>query len=142
MSSIKFCFTLAIFITLTLQCHSTSNQLSCVEDFQKNVCVVGQDVTIGSPDSSFTEPNHSIDVLYFSQNPNIHFLPVNVTNLYPFVRDYQAWSCSIKAIFKNNFEGMEHLKGLDLSKNFIVTVFDDTFKGLTGLEVLNLSKFS
>jgi Leucine-rich repeat (LRR) protein len=82
----------------------------------------------------------SVEGLTFSVNEKIFFLPENVDNNFPNLRIYCADNCSIKAVSKENFEGLNKLKFLLLQSNQIEKISSETFNDLVAIEFLVLGK--
>lgn len=96
---------------------------------------------IDSSDSSISTPrDEAIEVLTFSDNKKISFLPLKIANEFPNLLVYVASYCSIKVVKRDHFKNLNKLQHIDLEANQIETVFEDTFIGLTYLEHINLSK--
>lgn len=129
-------------MTFTIQCHSASNKLRCADGFGVNVCMLNENVTIDGSDFSFAVRDHRIEVLFFSPNRNVQFLPVKVANFFPHLQHYRASFCFIKVVLKENFKRLSELTILDLSHNFIVAIHDDTFDDLQNVDVIDLSEYS
>lgn len=60
---------------------------------------------------------------------------------FPELKSIDADFCSIRFIFKQNFENLNKLRYLDLDGNKIERINDDTFEDLLSLKVLMLSKY-
>jgi Leucine rich repeat len=101
----------------------------------KTTVIDQENVTIAINDESFSG-------VLFWRNKHIVFLPVEVSKAFPNLKSYEAGSCSIKTISKNNFEGLSKLKGLWLQDNQIKRISSETFEDLTSLVVLVLGKKS
>jgi Leucine rich repeat len=84
--------------------------------------------------------DESVPGLTFDDNKNIFFLPSAIFKALPKLKMLSAYSCSIAAVFRENFENLTDLKCLWLSGNRINKIFSDTFQDLTSLELLDLSK--
>lgn len=84
--------------------------------------------------------DESIARLDFFTNRNIFYLPVNVSESFPKLSFYNAQNCSIKAISKENFEGLFELKKLYLDNNEIAKIPSDIFDDLGQLEWLTLGE--
>lgn len=82
--------------------------------------------------------DNTVKALELETNKNIFFLPVKVAENFPNLVGYSAWECSLKEISKENFAGLNKLKILELSRNAIEAIADDTFADLTDLSYLYL----
>lgn len=78
--------------------------------------------------------------IFFDENKNIQFLPVNIYNKFPNLRLYSASTANIKEVSALNFKKLSILKVLDLEGNQIKFIPDDCFQGLLRLHEINLSK--
>lgn len=130
----------------------TSKQTACeVFDFLDNVGRFGTPLTCGMMETTSIDEtkvtisskrNVSVEGLTFSFNRKIFFLPENVNNNFPNLKIYFAENCSIKAISKENFEGLNKLKILRLLFNQIEKISSETFNDLVAIEYLYLGEKS
>lgn len=67
-------------------------------------------------------------------------LPVDFDNRFPNLELYNASSCSIQSISKENFEDMKNLQYLYLDNNQIETIARDTFSSVTSSIMIHLRK--
>lgn len=81
-----------------------------------------------------------IEKLSFFRNKKISFLPERIARTFPNLVHILAYRCSLKAVYKSNFQGLRQLKVLDLDGNRIERIASNTFDDLSSLEVLILSK--
>lgn len=81
-----------------------------------------------------------VEALDFGHNKNIFLLPVNAAEVFPNLKEYSAAYCSLKAVSKINFANLRRLVALNLERNDLLTIADDTFADLESLEFLSLSK--
>lgn len=82
--------------------------------------------------------NEGVDGMWFEKNKAIRYLPINIYEVFPNIREYWARECAIKAIFKKNFRKLTQLKELFLSNNFIDTVPSNAFEDLIKLRWVRL----
>lgn len=80
---------------------------------------------------------HGINIGF---NKNIHYLPESPSEIFPALQTYFAASCSIGAIYKDNFRDLKNLTSLNLSHNKIQTIDVDVFDDLILLRFLHLGK--
>jgi Leucine-rich repeat (LRR) protein len=83
--------------------------------------------------------NSSIQGLILT-NPSNSFLPVNVSQTFDVLVAFSASGNKLASVSKENFSGLARLRLLDLSKNKIKRIQNNTFEDLLSLEVLNLSE--
>lgn len=107
--------------------------------FDGIVCVISNS-TIDSDNFSISSKRNESVALDFFQNKNVSYLPTRLQITFPELQQIHAKSCSIKAIFKDNFKNLTMLTFLDLSFNQIEKIESDSFNDLTSLEQLFLSK--
>lgn len=88
-----------------------------------------------------TPPDQNITGLWFDDNKNLSYLPENISSTFPNVASLSAERCSLKAVGKENFNGLKKMKFLWLSSNSIEQIPSDTFKDLVELERIYLCKF-
>lgn len=85
--------------------------------------------------------NENITDLWFSTNPKISFLPVEMHEKFPNIDWIHATYCSISTINKKNFIKLSKLRILSLSYNKIQKIESDTFDGdLVNLQKVDLGK--
>lgn len=104
-------------------------------------CFMCNSTTINSSEFTIShEYDATIGGLNFFGNKDILFLPKNPARQFPSLETYDAGNCSIKQIFKSNFEKLHKLKYLYLQSNAIEKINSDTFEDLIHLEQLSLCK--
>lgn len=103
-------------------------------------CKMQNTIAIDSNRVTISIKDESVIGLDFWGNKKIKFLPVQVNESFPNLLAYSAGHCSLSTIEKENFKGMNKLKGLWLYMNQISTINSDTFEDLVGLEMLYLRK--
>lgn len=107
----------------------------------QRTCRVSVTKSITSPGFSFPfSKDETVKGIEFFGNVNVSYLPVNIAEIFPNLVGYGAGNCSIKSISKANFQGLTSLKELLLFENFIETIPNNIFDGLTSLEFINLGK--
>lgn len=74
--------------------------------------------------------------LYMNYNKDIVYLPESVPDVFPYLLAYSAANCAIEEIYKENFDGLEHVKFLNLAGNKIEEIVSNTFRSLVSLERL------
>jgi Leucine rich repeat len=104
-------------------------------------CRMVETTSIDTPETIIaSESDEFMGGLDFTENSKIFFLPISVGETFPNLRAYNAYDCSIQAISKQNFEGLNKLELLFLFNNQITTISKGTFEDLKALEVLDLCK--
>lgn len=83
----------------------------------------------------------AIELLNLNGNRKIAYLPKNADEKFPGLLIYDAGSCSIKSISKQNFKNMKKLKRLFLGFNQIERILSDTFDDATALLEVALGKY-
>lgn len=86
--------------------------------------------------------DRGIDGLYFNENKKIEYLPVEVYRSFPNLGHYWANNCSIKEIFRKNFEKLYNIDFIRLIGNQIEKIPSDTFADLSLLRAIALSKIN
>lgn len=118
-----------------------------IEKFDKfdfgefNTCFLQKAEIVRTNVSITSKKDDTVEALQLWKNKKIYYLPENTTEKFPNVVVYNAFSCSIYNISKNNFVGMKKLKGLYLGRNMIGNIQNDTFDDLEKLEVLSICKW-
>lgn len=106
-----------------------------------NLCFMATLTTIiNSPGITMSPKDETIRGLIFDPNEKIRFLPEKVAETFPNLVYYEATGCSLKEISQINLENLTKLETLDLSRNQIIKISNNTFGNLTSLKDLDLSK--
>lgn len=84
--------------------------------------------------------NDKVKYMEFSGNRNVNFLPISLFQKFPNITWIYAARCAIREISNRNFEGLVHLKEVQLAENHIYAILRNTFEGLVNLKWLDLSK--
>lgn len=66
--------------------------------------------------------------------------PVPVHKKFPNILGYNAINCSVREVSREKFEKLNKLSAVNLSKNYIETIADDTFENLSKLQEIDLYK--
>lgn len=109
-------------------------------DFE-NCCFGNVTASINSKTSKFdgTE-EETVHAIWFANNTNIKYLPIQVFLHFPKLALYNAENCAISEISKENFENLSELEAVNLAGNQIEVVQSDTFDSIIGLERIDLGK--
>lgn len=109
-------------------------------------CDIGRDTSIDYEDYRIVTTEYpriqSLEIRDYKKYEtleNIHFLPL-ANSLTRNLIQYKVVETSLKAITKENFNGMIWLERLVLLSNSIETIQRDTFQGLVRLNKIDLSK--
>lgn len=105
-----------------------------------STCLMNDGTRIDSEGFTINPTNNQIKKLLFSYNKKIFYLPMRLGGQFLNLENIEANYCSIATISKENFANLRKLRVLGLSGNQIEIIFCDTFKDLTELRILNLSK--
>lgn len=87
-----------------------------------------------------SDRDEAIEGFYAEGNEKLDFLPTNLGDKFPNLINLHARNCSIKAISKENFEGLDKLRRLNLAGNQIKKIADDTFDSIPSVENIWLSE--
>lgn len=102
-------------------------------------CYMDTQTTIDSKGFSINErPANATFGLLMNYNKDIAFLPENSPEVFPYLLAYAAANCAIEEIYKENFDGLEHLRFLNLAGNKISEISSNTFRSLVSLERLSM----
>lgn len=105
-------------------------------------CFMNNSTELAFPDSFLKAPHdETVAGMEFSKNKKISFLPFNIHKSFPKLIVISAMSCSVKALYKQNFQNLTMLKQLDLHTNLIETVEREVLQDLVALVYLDLSKW-
>jgi hypothetical protein len=97
---------------------------------------------IDDPYEKISTMDAKMQGLTFYGNKHVEYLPVGVSKNFPALVAYSAVRCSITAISKKNFRGLKNLLSLSLSRNYIETIFADTFDDLEQVEIILLGELN
>lgn len=99
-------------------------------------------VEIDSTGYSFShQKNESVGAIFMAFNKKIRFLPENPAEVFPSIEAYDAGTCAIQALSKNNFKALSKMERIFLDNNEIETIDNDTFEDLFLLQFLYLRKY-
>lgn len=82
---------------------------------------------------------NSIRGFDFDKNKKVFYLPEKIYKIYPNTLGIFASNCLIYNISKENFEGLQKLRYLNLHTNAIETITNETFEDNPDLEKIVLS---
>lgn len=111
--------------------YPVGNQKTC---FIEEITIDSQGFSIASAEDEATGG------IYFEENKQVSYLPVNVHKIFPNLMGLSAAECSIKTLTKENFKNLKKLKELKLRYNQIEIIQNDVFEDLTSLEELDLGE--
>lgn len=109
-------------------------------DFGKkfNTCVVNQAI-----DSEHYVLESGLDTtvgqFYISENKKVKFLPANIGEKFPNLKEFRVWGCGLTVLRDFYFQNMTNVKYLDLGYNRISNIESSAFKDLVNLEHLFLN---
>lgn len=132
--------------TLSKECHQRATIKCSFDNFhfasgKLRTCNLSSQ-PINTVNSMISSPkNDTVEGISFQGNLKIFFLPVNIGQKFQKLKMFDASSCAIKAIFKENFKNLKVLKELTLDNNEIFSVNSNTFEDLESLETLSLREF-
>lgn len=110
--------------------------------FDQEKCIMNKRTAINDTNFVISDlEDEDITGIEFDSNKKIEYLPYKIYMQFPNMISYSADSCSIKQISKYNFEKLHRLNTILLESNKIQKISGNTFKGLTSLIFINLSKF-
>lgn len=87
-----------------------------------------------------SDRDEAVDGFWANGNEQLKYLPKNLGEKLPNLIKLQAMFCSIKAVSKDNFEGLSKLKSLNLQGNEIAKIDDDTFELIPAVEWISLGE--
>lgn len=103
-------------------------------------CFMDVQTTIDEKGYSINErPANKTFGLLMNYNKNIIYLPEDITEVFLHLEAYAAAHCAIEEIYKENFDGLNELKFLNLAGNKISEISSNTFRSLVSLERLSLA---
>lgn len=103
-------------------------------------CFMDVQTTIDSKGFSINERTANATYgLMMNYNKNIQYLPEDIPDVFPYLMAYAAANCAIEEIYKENFDGLEHLRFLNLAGNKISSISSNTFRSLRSLERLSMT---
>lgn len=112
---------------------STLELKQCIMRFTTRIYSTG--VVLSSPQDD------SVGAIRFDGNDNLKYLPEKIGDKFLNIVMFDANSCLIEAVSKENFKGLSKMMNLNLHDNRITKVESDTFEGLSSLILINLSEY-
>lgn len=103
-------------------------------------CLMTEETTIGNEDFTVAPKDELVAIISLAYNKKIAFLPQNISDCFPNLRNYDAAACAIEKIKKSNFANLVHLSTVNLDGNLIQSIHADVFSGLSSLQSIFLSK--
>lgn len=100
-------------------------------------CSMSDNTTIRSP-KTMAEWNPRIEVLYIWKNKKVSYLPVDLYSSFYDLKLIIAYSCSLKAVSRENFRNLTKVFKVNLDNNQIRRIRRGTFSDLISLRELYL----
>lgn len=82
--------------------------------------------------------NDAVERLFFLNNPQMQFIPIGYSKVFPNIKNFWIAKCPIKSIERSDFEKSENLEILGMRDTNIEAIDKDVFWGLVNLEQLHL----
>lgn len=98
---------------------------------------MSDNTTIRSP-KTMAEWNPRIEVLYIWKNKKVSYLPVDLYSSFHDLKLIIAYSCSLKAVSRENFRNLTKVFKVNLDNNQIRRIRRGTFSDLISLRELYL----
>jgi hypothetical protein len=102
-------------------------------------CFLDKTTSITEPDTQVKSDVNATGITFYL-NKNVHYLPVAMSKVFPFLQIIQATYCSVKKIGPENFEGLKYVVRVWLGTNHIKNIPSGTFRDLESLVDLDLRK--
>lgn len=102
-------------------------------------CLMNRSTTIETNNTRVDDDSNA-RALYMSENKNIFYLPVDLYKVFPFLLVINAMSCSVKTLGPENLRNLKFLEMIWMGGNQLEIIPKGTFKGLTSLTTIYLSK--
>lgn len=121
--------------TAEIHCEKIANAFP-----SKNLCFLNENTTISAVNVTIADlENAEVDGIFFSDNKNVAYLPVEVYKKFPNLVYFYAHNASIEEITALNFNRLSSLNYLGLSENKIEFIPNFCFESLFRVEYINLS---
>lgn len=101
-------------------------------------CAFNDDIHITTPSKLSNSINENVTVIELTNNENVAYLPEDVNIPFPSLRVINAYGCSIKSVSKPNLNGLVKLVKLNLERNQIAKIDENSFDDLIALVDINL----
>lgn len=117
-----------------------SEPLKCSEKSTFSMCRFSRDAVISDEDTRISsDENPYVKYLLHDRSPGIEYLPIDIVEVFPNIKDIHAIDCSLKALYKKNFRGLVKIDGLLFDKNQISYIEEDAFDDLVNLRLIFLA---
>lgn len=127
--------------TKLISCENVKDSLSL--NARPTECSLTEITVINSRGFTLSSPRDiETGTITFAYNKNIEYLPDNVYQTFPNLRQFDAAACAIRNISNTNFVKLDKLARIHLDGNLIERLESTTFEGLAMLEKIFLSKIS
>lgn len=100
------------------------------------------DVAISSIQGDYSIRSGELTLKLLILESNINHLPNNISQFFPNLQYFGVVDSSLEFLKRENFNGMETVKTLDLRKNKLSIIPDDVFSDLINLRKIDLSRNS
>lgn len=144
---IAFCFNSFVIAKLNeVACESIDNYAfywgSPYSGHSLKTCLMLEKTKIDETNVKISTSDESMLGIQLSNNKKVFHLPIDIAEKFPYLLGYDAEHCSVREISEHNFKGLGGLRVLYLFGNQIEEIPARTFKDLSQLEYLGLSKNS
>jgi Leucine-rich repeat (LRR) protein len=103
-------------------------------------CVIDHGTAISTPDTKFSnQRNESVTNIVGIENKGIKYLPQDISDVFPNVKDIRISGTSLSAITKSNLHDMTKVQTLNLDHNEIASIGEDAFDDLVAIYRIELS---
>lgn len=103
-----------------------------------NTCYINK-TDISSEDYFLgSEFDTTVERFHISYNKEVHYLPKNIGEKFPNMKEFQVWSCGLLVIRNHYLKSMLNLRELHLSNNEITTIESVAFLDLISLKEMYL----
>jgi len=108
---------------------------------QSVICEFNNATEITEPTTILVNPvNENVTELLLGRNKKIEFLPQDISAAFPNLRLIDAFDCSIKSINNLNFKGLNKMIKLNLERNNLETIQENSFDDMVNLRYLYMDE--
>jgi Leucine-rich repeat (LRR) protein len=102
-------------------------------------CTFGNDVTISNANTKLSnERNEEVNEINANNITGLEYLPIDIVDAFPNIRKLSFDRTNLKAVSKKNFHGLSKLGYLNINRNQISSIDEDTFDDLESIFWIHL----
>jgi Leucine-rich repeat (LRR) protein len=141
LSIVAICVAISSFFVRADEISCKVEVIESIEGDNKFYCTFGEDAGIANQNPKLTnERNDEVSVLLANGANGIKYLPIDIVDVFPNLRNISMHQTSIETLSKRNFHGLSNLFFLEVSYNEVTEVNEGTFDDCVELRSLVLER--